>query len=359
MSFTASVKDELSRITPGCPSCEYALLSGIIRICGSLSLEQVASRQATGMGESGGIAADGAVGDSTGDSAVGGVVGGAADGAVGGIGGARTLAPSLIISTETGVIARLVINLSHKLFNMETYLTVRHSNLHKTRNYMIQIPTQPRMDSYLSKLQILTATGTLHRDVPWALLTHTCCKQAFLRGCFMAGGFIADPRTTSHLEIATTSLAFAQGIVQLAAKVGITFKLNQRKTSIALYIKSFDSMVRFLNFLGVHTIARAFEGVRKFKHVKNDVNRRVNAELANQARSSASALEQIEVIKRVQAMYTPDELTGALVQFCTARLQHPDVSLAELGEYVVPRASKSAMYHRLCRLQELARTSHT
>lgn len=355
MSFTASVKDELSRITPGCPSCEYALLSGIIRICGSLSLEQVTTHQATGMGESGGNAADGAVGD----SAVGGVVGGAADGAAGGIGGARTLAPSLIISTETGVIARLVINLSHKLFNMETYLTVRHSNLHKTRNYMIQIPTQPRMDSYLSKLQILTATGTLHRDVPWALLTHTCCKQAFLRGCFMAGGFIADPRTTSHLEIATTSLAFAQGIVQLAAKVGITFKLNQRKTSIALYIKSFDSMVRFLNFLGVHTIARAFEGVRKFKHVKNDVNRRVNAELANQARSSASALEQIEVIKRVQAMYTPAELTGALEQFCTARLQHPDVSLAELGEYVVPRASKSAMYHRLCRLQELARASHT
>lgn len=355
MSFTASVKDELSRITPGCPSCEYALLSGIIRICGSLSLEQVPTRQAAGVGELGGIAADGAAGDSTaGDSAAGGVVGGAA----GSIDGARTLAPSLIISTETGVIARLVINLSHKLFNMETYLTVRHSNLHKTRNYMIQIPTQPRMDSYLSKLQILTATGALHRDVPWALLTHTCCKQAFLRGCFMAGGFIADPRTTSHLEIATTSLAFAQGIVQLAAKVGITFKLNQRKTSIALYIKSFDSMVRFLNFLGVHTIARAFEGVRKFKHVKNDVNRRVNAELANQARSSASALEQIEVIKRVQAMYTPAELTGALEQFCTARLQHPDVSLAELGEYVVPRASKSAMYHRLCRLQELARTSH-
>lgn len=154
MSFTASVKDELSRITPGCPSCEYALLSGIIRICGSLSLEQVTARQATGVGELGGIAADGAVGDSTGDSAS------------RGMGGARTLAPSLIISTETGVIARLVINLSHKLFNMETYLTVRHSNLHKTRNYMIQIPTQPRMDSYLSKLQILTATGTLHRDVP-------------------------------------------------------------------------------------------------------------------------------------------------------------------------------------------------
>ena len=60
MSFTASVKDELSRITPGCPSCEYALLSGIIRICGSLSLEQVASRQVAGVGEPGGIAAGGA-----------------------------------------------------------------------------------------------------------------------------------------------------------------------------------------------------------------------------------------------------------------------------------------------------------
>ena len=36
-TFTAQVKDELSRVEGECPQCKYAQLSAIVRICGTLS----------------------------------------------------------------------------------------------------------------------------------------------------------------------------------------------------------------------------------------------------------------------------------------------------------------------------------
>ena len=43
----------------------------------------------------------------------------------------------------------------------------------------------------------------------------------------------------------------------------------------------------------------------------------------------------------------------ALREFCRLRREHPETSLAQLGKLANPPASKSAMYHRLLRLQKL------
>ena len=54
-----------------------------------------------------------------------------------------------------------------------------------------------------------------------------------------------------------------------------------------------------------------------------------------------------------------DELVGishlppAVREFCVARREHPELSLAALGETFDPPASKSAMYHRLLRLEQI------
>ena len=73
MSFTAQVKDELSRVE-GTPSAELAQLSALIRVCGTLSFR----------------------------------------------GAGRY---SIRIATETGAVARTIIKLTHKLFDLETPLT--------------------------------------------------------------------------------------------------------------------------------------------------------------------------------------------------------------------------------------------
>lgn len=305
MSFTAQVKDELSRQEGECPGCAYAQLSAIARVCGTLSFH--------GTGRY-----------------------------------------SIRVSTETGAVARAMIKLTHELFDLETLLTVRHSNLHKTRNYLIEVPEQEGLEDDLVRLGILVPGRGLAQGVPQGLLAHPCCQRAFVRGAFMAGGFIADPRGDFHLEIAVTGEDFAQGIQALLEGMGVHARLNRRRGAYAVYLKSFDGIVRLLRLMGAQRSAKAVENMRRMKSLKNDVNRRVNAEMANQARSTASAADQLALVEAAEAAAGPAGLPPALREFCELRRANPELSLAGLGQLCDPPASKSAMYHRVLRLQQVA-----
>ncbi len=304
MSFTAQVKDELSRVAGRCPGCAYAQLSAITRVCGTLSFH----------------------------------------------GSGRY---SIRVSTETGSVARTMIKLTHELFDLETPLTVRHSNLHKTRNYLIEIPEQDELEEDLERLGILIPGRGLASGIPLRLLQKPCCRKAFIRGAFMAGGFIADPRGDFHLEITVTGEELAEGIVALLGGVGVHARLNRRRGSYAIYLKSFDEIERLLRAMGGQRSARAVENVHRMKSLKNNVNRRVNAELANQKRSTGAAADQLMLIDNAEKLIGLAALPPALREFCLLRREHADVSLAALGELSHPPASKSAMYHRLLRLQAL------
>lgn len=308
MSFTARVKDELSRLEGRCDACSYAELSAIVRVCGTLTLS----------------------------------------------GRARH---SIRVSTETGAVARTMIRLTHELFDLETPLTVRRSNLHKARNYLIEIPEQDKLAAALVRLGIVTPDAGLVGGVPEGLLVRRCCKEAFVRGAFMAGGFIADPRGDFHLEIAVTGDELARGIRALLAELGVEARLNRRRGAPVLYLKSFEDISRLLCLMGARRSARAIESVRRMKSLKNDVNRRVNAELANQARSTGAALRQLQLIDEADRLIGVRRLPPALEEFCVMRRRHPDVSFAQLGKLFVPPVSKSALYHRVLRLQGVVEES--
>jgi DNA-binding protein WhiA len=304
MSFTAQVKDELSRVEGECPRCAYAELSAITRVCGTLSFR----------------------------------------------GSGRY---SIRVATETGAVARTMIKLTHELFDLETPLTVRHSNLHNTRNYLIEIPEQEQLEGDLEELGILERGHGITPGVPQRLVQRDCCKRAFVRGAFMAGGFIADPRGDFHMEIAVTGERFAQDLMRIMGELGVDARLNRRRGSYAIYIKSFDEIEALLRAMGARRSAQAILNVRRVKSLKNDVNRRVNAEIANQARSTGAAAEQLELIARAERLVGLRALPPALREFCVLRRANPELSLAALGKRCSPPSSKSAMYHRVLRLQQL------
>ena len=304
MSFTAEVKDELSRVEGTCPECDVAELAAMVRVCGALSFR--------GSGNY-----------------------------------------AIRVSTETGAVARTVIRLAHTIFDLETTLTVRRSNLHKTRNYLIEIPEQKGLEQALIKMGVLVLGQGLASGVAARVVARPCCRASYLRGAFMAGGFIADPRGDFHLEIAVTGEELAADLVELLDDEGVTARVNKRRGAYAIYLKSFDDIVRLLAIIGASRTALAVENVRVMKSVKNDVNRRVNAEMANQARSTGAAASQIELIDRVEREVGLDTLPPALADFCRARRAYPDLSLRDLGQAMDPPMSTSALYHRVLRLEQL------
>ena len=304
MSFTAEVKDELARVEGPTKLAQYAELSAIMRVCGTLSFR--------GPGRY-----------------------------------------SIRIATETGAVARTAIKLSHTLFDLETPLTVRRSVLHKTRNYLIEIPEQEELADDLVTLGILIPGRGLATGVPRNLLRSRAAIAAFVRGAFLAGGFVADPRGDFHLEIAVTGEDFARELMALVGTFGVNARLNHRRGAYAIYLKSYEDVIAFLHGVGGDKIARAVEVARAKKSVKNDVNRRVNAEIANQARSTGAAVGQLALIEKAEELIGLRQLPPAVRAFCEARRANPELSLAALGQAMDPPASKSALYHRVLRLQQL------
>ncbi len=304
MSFTAEVRDELSRREAECNYCDLATLAALVRVSGTLSL----------------------------------------------LGQGRY---SLTVATETGAVARSMITLTHRVLKLKTDLTVRKSVLHKVRNYLIGLPDQPGMDKALVLLGILDRKGALVAGIPKHIVARPCCRLAYIRGALIAGGFVADPHGDFHLEIAVQGEEFAHALADLLAQIGVHARVNPRRSAYAVYVKSASDVRTLLEATGAARCVAAVDDARAVKHVKNEVNRRVNAELANQTRSAGAAQHQLELIAEIDRRGLRDSLPDALKAFCSLREAYPDLSLRDLGEMCEPKLSKSALYHRVLRLEKI------
>lgn len=304
MSFTAEVKDELSRVEPTRGCCSKAELAALVRIEGTLHISGPERYR-------------------------------------------------LEVATETAPVARTVIKLLHGVYGLKTELTVRRSVLHKTNNYLITVPTQPKLLSALSELGILGDQG-LSLGIEPALVKRDCCAIAYLRGAFLGGGFVADPHGDFHFELTAESEQLAEDLVSLMSRFSIEARVAKRRGTFAVYLKGAEPIITFLALVGAHRALLRTEDVRIVKSMRNDVNRLVNAEIANQQKTAEAAVGQIAAIEMLRVTRGLESLPPALQELARLRLENPDVSLRELGELADPPLSKSAVYHRVRRIEELA-----
>jgi cell division protein WhiA len=304
MSFTAEVKDELSRIEPKRQCCLKAELAALVRIEGTLHI--------------------------TGPKRY-----------------------RLEVATETAPVARAVIKLLHGVYGLKTELTVRRSVLHKTNNYLITIPTQSKLGDALGELGILGDDG-FSLGIEPTLVRRDCCAVSYLRGAFLGGGFVADPHGDFHFELTAETEQLAEDLVALMTRFEIPARVAQRRGTFAVYLKGAEPILTFLALVGAHRALLRTEDVRIVKSMRNDVNRLVNAEIANQQKTAEAAMTQIEAIDALARMRGLDNLPPALRELAELRLANPEVSLRELGELADPPLTKSAVYHRVRRIEEMA-----
>lgn len=306
MSFTSDVRDELSHVEPECSHCEKATLAALVRIEGTLFL--------SGPGKY-----------------------------------------RVEIATDSASVGRLIIRLLHTIYDLKTQLTARRSILHKTPNYLIEIPAQKGLAPALRDMGIITEDGGLRMGVDQKIVAKGCCSAAYLRGAFLGSGFISNPKSDFHFEMIVETAELAEDIVALMAEKGIKAKIMQRRNSYMIYLKSGTSILEFLAFTGAHHCAIAMEEERVVKSVRNDVNRMINAELANQQKATKAAVEQLFMIREVLEEHDIETLPPALQEFIRLRVTYPDASLKELGNKVSPPLSKSAMNHRVRRLEAMVK----
>lgn len=256
------------------------------------------------------------------------------------------------IITECGEFAQLLPKLFKKAFSIA----------------FDSIPTEGTSGKYIFQIrdpqkisQIMHAYGfdpmstlSLHINLP--VVEEDCCKSAFLRGAFLAGGSVTDPEKGYHLELSTTHHSVARESSILVQEVmALSPKTAVRGGSCVLYMKQMDQIADFLTFLGAPVASMGIMETHLEKELNNKVNRRCNCDEANTSKVVEAAQEQLAAIRILRKKGLFEHLPPKMQQAAVAREAHPESSLTELAAMMEPPITKPAMNNRLKKLMQAAK----
>lgn len=264
----------------------------------------------------------------------------------------------LRIQTENQSVARKCFTLLKKTFNIDTEIVENASERQdRISSYALYIEQEEQIKKVLQAVKLLDSEGKLCSDrgrINPLLIKNTCCQRAFLRGAYLSLGSMSAPQKCYHLEFVCTVLTQAEQIRDVIQSFEVEAKIVQRKKYYVVYLKEGSGIVDMLNIMEAHVALMEFENLRIVKEMRNSINRRVNCEAANITKTVNAASRQIEDITLIRDTYGFSNLPDNLRQMAEVRLEYPDISLKELGEFLTPQVGKSGVNHRLRKLSELA-----
>lgn len=215
--------------------------------------------------------------------------------------------------------------------------------------------TDPEKCRHLLDTYGFDPIGTLSLHINLQILEDDCCKNAFLRGAFLAGGSVTDPEKGYHLELTTSHQSVAREAYALMQDaLGFYPKQANRAGGRVLYLKQSDQIADCLTYLGAPVAAMGIMEAKLEKELNNEVNRRCNCDDANTSKVVQAAQEHLSAIRILRSRGLFDSLPAKLIAAAIAREQNPDASLTELAGLMEPPITKPAMNHRLKKLAQLA-----
>jgi len=308
LSFSGKVKEELCRHVSGARHCRIAELSAIISMCGRIRID---------------------CNDKF----------------------------SIKIRTDNLSIARKCFTLLEKTFNICNDVLLFESRSSGSECFSVNIKRHEDAIRVLRATKLMDEEGEIEEEILVTrnmIVQQPCCKRAFLRGVFLVGGSVSNPEKSYHLEIVCTAEAKAEQIKHIIDSFGLEAKIITRKKTYVVYLKEGSQIVELLGLMEASVGLMDFENVRILKEMRNSVNRKVNCETANINKTVSAAVKQAMDIKYIQDHMGLHNLSAGLGEIAELRLQYPEASLKELGEYLSEPVGKSGVNHRLRKLSEIA-----
>lgn len=191
--------------------------------------------------------------------------------------------------------------------------------------------------------------------VNFGVLEDECCRVAFLRGAFLAGGSVTDPEKRYHLELITTHRKVSAETNALLLDLGFFPKDTTRNGGSVLYFKQSNYIEDFLTTIGAPVCAMGVMEAKVEKDLRNGVNRRVNCDTANLTKAVDAAFDQVAAIHKLRDAGVLESLPPRLRETALLRLDEPEATLTELAERLDPKLTKSALNHRMRKLIALSK----
>ena len=196
------------------------------------------------------------------------------------------------------------------------------------------------------------ADSALVSHINFSVLEEDCCKAAFVRGAFLAGGSITDPSKRCHLELVTDHRNAAGETVALLQEMGFSPRVTTRAGHHVIYFKQSEAAEDLFTTIGASGAAMELMSAKVEKEMRNAINRQINCDSANADKIVSAAMAQLEQIRALDKEIGLENLPKDLSELALLRIANPEASLSDLARLSDPPMTKSCINHRLRKLMK-------
>lgn len=250
-----------------------------------------------------------------------------------------------IVSTSSSIFAERIKGLLHQL-------DIPAELIHVPRTAGKQTVSVSGKDSLLLSEMI---ASFLEEECIDRTASTVSTRRAALRGAFLSVGSASEPSRAYQVEMHVKSAAFARALTLFLHAENIEPNLLPRNGRMVLYFKEGSQIADFLAMIGAHRSLLDFENVRANKEIRNQVNRAVNCDTANAKRLADAGVRRGDLIKALLQSSAAGRIPEELKAAADVLIDNPGLSLQDLGEMMDPPIGKSGMYHRMQKLERIAK----
>lgn len=207
------------------------------------------------------------------------------------------------------------------------------------------------LDMLLTDCGILTKDYALRAGIDRKLIHSDLTKTAYIRGAFIGCGSVYV-KSGYHLEFPVSNELLAKDILSVLSHFNIQAKTLVRGAKTVAYVKGADGVSDTLALLGASKAVLELNSRFVDRQIKQLANRRSNCDLANIDKTVSAGERQRGAIQKLMNAGIFGSLDIKLKQAGQARLDNPDLSLAETAELLC--LTKSGLSHRLNKLIDIS-----
>jgi DNA-binding protein WhiA len=177
------------------------------------------------------------------------------------------------------------------------------------------------------------------------------CRMAWLRGLFLARGSLSLANGRTHLELVVAPEE-APVIAARLAEAGVPPSWRIRRGRGVVTLKSAETVQLFLRRIGGGGSLLELEARQVARTLRGELNRVINAESSNLARTVVAAGRQLEAIAALSEDGRLASESATVRAVAAARRETPEATLGELAERLA--IHRSAVQRALDRIERLA-----
>lgn len=261
----------------------------------------------------------------------------------------------LKMTTENSSAIKRVYNAFKKIYGIEPITNVTRETTDNGMLFELYVSDKKDLQKIFENSLInIDASLQIVIDDKGKIKEKECCMKAFLRGVFLGTGSIATPENANHLEIVLNNVENANFINSILHELGVNAKIIKRKKSTVLYLKDSEEISKFLIIVGSSISVLSYEQTRVMKEYRNDMNRKINCEVANMDKVATAASNQLNDIMLIKSKNRFMELSKELQDVALLREKNPEASLEKIGEMLESRLSKAGVSHRFKKIKQIA-----